>query len=251
MSRTDRQGIPSFSILLLLPLILLLGGCSRSPSFEERKEEGIAAFREGRYEEAVRTLDALARENSRDFDVRYYLARSHEEDGAYPVALREWEDVLVLKPSFVEGHYRKGNCLILLGKREEAIAEWKHVVRLDPTYHKAYYNMARAYEDGENWDEAIRYYIQTIEIDSTFLLGYLNFGLLLQRAQQNDYALHMFDRAIEIDPDFAPPYMNRINILLALDRKEEAAGRIRELLEIESLDPAVRDSLSLLLSGIE
>ena len=238
-------------MLFLVALILLLGGCDRPSSFEERKENGIAAFRDGRYQEAVQTLDALARENSRDFDVRYYLARSHEEEGDFPVALREWDDVLILKPSFVEGHYRKGNCLILLGNREEAIAEWKHAVQIDPAYHKAYYNIARACEDGENWDEATRYYLQTIEADSTFVLGYINFGLLLQRAKQYDYALRMFDRAIDLDPDFAPPYMNRINILLALDRKEEAAGRIRELLEIESLDPVVNDSLSSLLSRIE
>jgi hypothetical protein len=61
----------------------------------------------------------------------------------------------------------------------------------------------------------------------------------------------MYDEAIRLDPSFTGPYLNRIQILLRLGRNAEAASRIRELQQVESIDTVLADSLRALLSRLE
>ncbi|MFH1679463.1 MAG: tetratricopeptide repeat protein [Candidatus Eisenbacteria bacterium] len=242
--------VRSLPVLLFLA-VLLLPSCSRGPSFEERKASGKTAFREKRYADAVELLDGCAREDPRDFDVRYYLARSLEEAGQYALALNEWEHVLLLSPSFAEGYYRKGNVLAMSRRLEAAIGAWKRATEIDPTYSQAYLNQGMAYEDLELWDLAMASYLLAIQSDTTFTPAYLNLALLFERAGEQEKALEMFDESIRFDPEFTAPYLNRIQILIGLGRTEEAAARIRELLDREDLDPATGDSLAALLSRLE
>ena len=227
----------------ILFLALLAASCGRGPSFDERKKNGIEAFQEKRIPDAVELLDGCARENPRDFDVRYYLARSQEEAQNFAVALREWDDVLLLRPEFPEAHYRKGNTLAGLGRLDEAIASWQSAVDRDPTFARAYYNQGAAYENLEKWDDAARCYVLATRADSTFAPAWIDLGLLLQRATQWEGALLSFDRAIRLQPSFTAPYLNRIQILMQLGRKDEAIERIRELEEREGIDTLLADSL--------
>jgi tetratricopeptide (TPR) repeat protein len=231
--------------------IFLLASCARGPSFEQRKEEGIRAFQEGRIPEAVDHLDACSREKPRDFQVRYYLARSLEKGEQFALALSEWEHVLLLSPSFAEGHYRRGNVLAMMKRLGPAIESWGRATELDPTFTEAYLNQGMAYEDLERWDEAMAAYLLAIRADSTFSPAYLNLALLFEKAEAWETALEMFNTAIRIDTTFTGPYLNRIQLLLRLDRKTEATDRIRELLKREGLDAETSDSLSALLRRLE
>lgn len=235
----------------VLALFLLLNAACGGDSYDGRKKSGIEAYQEGRLEEAVEILDQCSRENSRDFDVRYYLARGQSGLGRVPVALREWNDVLILRPEFVEGHYRKGNCLISIGKTEEAIEAWSRAVELDPTYFHAHYNKGRAYEELEKWDHAAASYLKTLEADSTFEPAYINLGLLFQRAEEWDHAFRVYDMALRHHPGNKPLYMNRIRVLIHGGHKKEAASYIRDFLENGEPPEADRESLHALLDSVE
>jgi tetratricopeptide (TPR) repeat protein len=227
----------------ILSLALLVTSCGRSPSFDERKKSGIEAFQEKRIPDAVEILDACARENPRDFEVRYYLARSQEEAQNFTVALREWDDVLLIRPELPEAHYRKGNALAALGRLDDAIASWQGAVDRDPTFARAYYNQGAAYENLEKWDDAARCYVLATRADSTFAPAWIDLGLLFQRAEEWEAALLSFDRAIRLQPSFTAPRLNRIQILMQLGRKADAIERIRELEESGGIDTLLADSL--------
>jgi len=234
-----------------LSLLVLFTGCARGPSFEQRKEDGIRAFQEERIPEAIDLLDGCSREEPRDFQVRYYLARSLEAGEQYALALSEWEHLLLISPSFAEGHYRRGNVLAMMKRLGPAIESWGRATELDPTFTEAYLNQGMAYEDLERWDEAMAAYLLAIRADSTFSPAYLNLALLFEKADAWESALEMFNAAIRLDTTFIGPYLNRIQLLLRLDRKSEAADRIRELLKREGLDAETSDSLSALLRRLE
>lgn len=239
------------ALLLFAVAAAAVLGCARGPSFDERKKAGIDAFKAGRTGVAVEALDACAREAPQDFETRYYLARAQEEAQNFRVALREWDHVLLLRPEFAEGHYRKGNTLAMGGQLMEAIECWTRATEIDPTFAQAYLNRGKAYEDLERWDDAAGAYGMAIRADSTFSPAYLNLALLFEAAEKWDYALEMFDKAIRLDPAFTGPYLNRIQILILLGRKAEAGERIRELQEMENIDPVLSDSLRALLSRVE
>ena len=59
----------------------------------------------------------------------------------FDLALRNWDDVIKLKPNNAEAYNNKGNILFLLEKYEAAIESFKEAIKIKPDYADAYNNL--------------------------------------------------------------------------------------------------------------
>ncbi len=223
-------------------MLAILAGCGGKP-FEERRSEAIALYENGSFEDAIDKLLALSNERKRDFETRYYLARSYEGVRDFSNALDEWDAVIQIRPVFAEGHYRRGNCLAGLNRRKEALAAWNDALVIQPNYKEACFNSAVTHEQMEQYDDAVTWYARTIAIDSTFLPAQHNLGLLLQKAGEWEYALPRFRAIVDLNPKDAAARMNLIRTLGRLGRTEEMEEEIEKYKSIRQVSDRELDSL--------
>ncbi len=227
----------------ILFLVAIVAACSGNQDFETRKTEALALFRSGSLDEAAEALHALSIEDSRDFDVRYYLARTEFNRTNYREALIEWEAVLLLRPAFAEGYYRKGNTLVTLKRPSEAIDAWDEALRYRPQYPEANFNIGRALEGEQNWNDAARSYMAALDGDSTFNPARLNLAKLYMNGGQYEQALVQYEYAAQINPSNQAARGEVIRCLEKLGRHRVAVQYIDECLATLDLNQSVADSL--------
>lgn len=126
------------SILGLLLLLTLPVGCSRqmrpTPVGPTHLEEGLIAYEQNQYEEALKHLEAA----------------------------------LKIDPQNTEALFRRGIIFQKQGKTDEAIAAYREVVRIDPNHFKAHYNLGNLYSyEKSNNAQAIFHYRRFIDMAPT------------------------------------------------------------------------------------
>ena len=100
---------------------------------EELKAQGNAAFKEGRFSEAVQHFTAAIA-----LDPASHLLLSNRSGalaalGSYEAALADAERCLKLNPTWVKAHSRKGAALYGLGRYDEALATYEAGLAADPS----------------------------------------------------------------------------------------------------------------------
>lgn len=233
-------------VRLFIPMFIAVAaiiGCARGPSFEERRDAGIAAYQSGDLEEAEQILYEISADNPRDFETRYYLARTFAGAGNFPRALDEWDAVILLRPAFAEAHYRRGNSLVSLHRTKEAIAAWEDASRLNPGYVEAHYNQAKAYEEIEDYNRAVEKFVEAIGADSTFFPAQYGLAYLLERAEQFDIAADRYRSAMRADSTQVIAQMGYIRALRSSGDPSAAVEELDRFIATRNPQPPLSDSL--------
>jgi tetratricopeptide (TPR) repeat protein len=93
---------------------------------------GEALWREKRYEDAERVLLEGLKQEDRNWQGYFTLARLHWDKGEVMKAAPAIGHTLQLKPDFAEAHLLAGNILLKLNQTDRAIVEYEEYVRLAP-----------------------------------------------------------------------------------------------------------------------
>jgi len=175
--------------------------CKELQRWGERLRDGIVAYQEGRYEEAIPAITALLKENI--------------ERQLQPVALI-WI----------------GNALFNLGRNEEAITSFNKAIEIKPDDHQAWMNWGLALGNLERYEEAIAYFDKALEIKPDFHEAWHSRGVALFSLRRNEDAIASFDKSLDIKPDFYEAWFIKGITLFSLGRNEDAIDFLQQYLTI-------------------
>jgi len=148
---------------------------SSEPSNDARAlfEEGYAAYKDDRDEEAIEKLKK-ATELSPDFPEAHYrlglaynaTKRREEADKAFEAAVKAYEKVTKREPKNSDAYYFLGLSYEQLGKYDEAVKALKEAVKNSPEESDdKYFELANAHFKIAQYDEAVRALNKVLEIN--------------------------------------------------------------------------------------
>jgi tetratricopeptide (TPR) repeat protein len=168
----------------------------------------IAAFlRDGRFE---------GTSNAHRFESLYAQALEAAAAGDIERAVELYDQALVLAPMHAEAHYKRGNALKDIGRREAAILSYGQAIKYKPDYAHAHCNLGVVQQALGLAAEAQSSYDRAIAIDPSDAMAHYNRALLMQDCSRWAEAVENYDRAISINPEFAEAQYNRAMALLFL-----------------------------------
>jgi tetratricopeptide (TPR) repeat protein len=199
---------------------------------------GLALFREGKLDEAVRHLREFLEYDSSRFEApaaHELIGRALRTQGRYPDAEREFRQVLTMTPAnsdvhgllaemllrqekFDEavGHYRQflashpndlstlmqlGIAYVALGRQADAVVQFRRVVELNPRDAAAQRNLARALIESRTFDEAEPPARQAVLLRPNDAIAHDELGLALAGQGKLDDAIVELRRSLQIDPN--------------------------------------------------
>jgi len=107
-------------------------------------EQGIAAFREGRVDEAVRLLREATSRDPRNYRAYLVLGAAHIQRGEHEDAIDAFEAAREVQPNLAHIHYNLGLAYQKAGRPQEAVAAFRAALEADPSYQKAREALERA-----------------------------------------------------------------------------------------------------------
>lgn len=107
---------------------------------------GLAAFKAGKYPEAVTALTQLVTEKPDDLSARFWLGRSQLAAGQTADAIATFQSVLAAKPSSTDTRYWLGMALLRQNRPGEAREQFAQVLAEVPSYALAREGLSQAEE---------------------------------------------------------------------------------------------------------
>ena len=96
--------------------------------------------------------------------------------------------------------YNLGNALFMQDKFEEAVDAYNKALAINEST-LCHYNIAVAYQDMEQLDKAAEHYQKAIDMDNANVEAYLSLGDILIKLNRNEEALQCFTAVLEQEPD--------------------------------------------------
>lgn len=97
-------------------------------------EQGIAAFRAGEFDQAVRVLEEVSRQYPHSYEAFVYLGAAYSQVGRHNLAIGAFRRACEIKPSSPRVHYNLGQAYEAAGVPREAWFEYKRALEIEPNY---------------------------------------------------------------------------------------------------------------------
>jgi predicted O-linked N-acetylglucosamine transferase (SPINDLY family) len=219
-------------------------------------EDGLAAHRAGKLNEAEAIYRRILGSNRRDFDALHMLGIVHAQrsqfeeasqqfraalavDGSFPPllhnygnalsqlgrykeAIDSYDKAIALAPTYAPVHTDRGNAQDKLGLLQDALASFDKALALQPNDAEPHYNKAITLAKLGRKTDALASYDRTLALNPNHPEALANRGELLAGLGRFDEALASLDRAVSRNPNLAPAWLARAQILAALNRLPEA-----------------------------
>jgi tetratricopeptide (TPR) repeat protein len=204
-----------------------------------RKGLGIALATKGQIDEAIRQFQEVIRLKPDDTEAHYNLGIALARKGQTEEAIRQFQEAIRLKPDYTKAHYNLGDALARKGQTDEAIRQFQEAIRLKPDDAEAHNNLGTALARKGQTEEAIRQYQEAIGLKPDNAEAHYNLGNILFKKDQTDEAIRQFQEAIRLTPDYAEAHYSLGN---ALGRKGQIEEAIRQYQEVIRLNPEYADA---------
>ena len=144
-------------------------------------------------------------------------------------------------------HNNLANCLVVLGRLDEAVGAYRRAIALAPDHFEAHLNLARTLQTASKFAEAEAMYARCRRLrpGSTQALGGL--AQALQQQGRIADALASIEQTIALDPANAGHIVNRGNILKAQGRLSEASEAYRRAIVLQPRLAEAHNNLGLTL----
>lgn len=152
------------------------------------------------------------------------------ERGRSEEALRCFQEVLRIKPSYVEEYSNLGMALDRLGRTDEAIAKYHKALALLPAYAEAYNNLGFALSKQGRLEEAEKALREAIRVKPGFARAYHNLGQLLEKQGRLEDAILAFQTAVRLNPWLMVARASLGQALNKTGRFDEAIGEYQAAL---------------------
>ena len=164
-------------------------------------------------------------------DVHYNIANAYFLTEQFDDALEHYRRAIALNDSKPESHYNMGNAYCKLGSYQEAVDAYTKALESDfPAQAQVLYNLGNALFLLEKFEEAVDAYTKALAINESTLCHY-NIAVAYSDLGQLDKAAEHYQEAINMDEANVEAYMSLADILVKLNRNEEAMQAYAAVLE--------------------
>ena len=239
-------GVPR---LLLLAASLLSGG---GDHLSQQKEQGLleagkASLAAGRVQEAIREFDEVLNVNPSFPEAHFYLGEAHSQAGDWDKAILHTRRAIELSPK--SPAYRNQLAMIFVQQKryKDALPEILRAIELKPANFLEfyYYNLAGVYRSLLRMDEALRAYERVLSIAPKFYPAHVAVGELYLERHQLEKATQELTLATLLDSKQPRAYY-----LLGLARAQagkhsEALEAFRKALDLDPSDHRIHYNLGM------
>jgi tetratricopeptide (TPR) repeat protein len=146
---------------------------SVSSSGTDKRERGIALFRQGEHLQAIADLKKAVKDDENDYEAWHFLGLAQIQIDDLKNATKSLQNALTLKPDFAPAHVGYGYVALLQSKWREAIREARLAVNLDPNIPDAHYVIGAASIRTGDHEEAVKHAEAAIQLAPRYAAAYL------------------------------------------------------------------------------
>jgi tetratricopeptide (TPR) repeat protein len=142
------------------------------------------------------------------------LGNIHAAQGAYALALTEYDRAQALSPQDYRVYYHMGKSLSKLHQSDQAIQAFRQSIKLRPTNWEAHYALGEEFAFSGQTVEARSEFRTAVQEKPDYALAHLNLGVSLIRLGDSEGALREFEETQRLDPQnqMAREYINRVRL---------------------------------------
>ena len=181
-----------------------------------------------RYDEAAAGYRRLLELDPNDNKAHYHLAEIHAAREEYRAALEVLAELEATGEERAPARNLKGECLLSLGRLDEAEAELRLALEMDDQLSDAWYNLALLFEERGDGSRAVEAYETRLDMAPKDFRSHFNVARLYGAMGDPERMEASFRASIEHNSEFAVGYLYLAKTLLdrgALDEAEETALR--------------------------
>lgn len=194
---------------------------------------GIVAHRGGRYDDAVRSLEASVALKPNEPETLCNLGAALRALGRTQDAEAAYERALILNPAYVPALNNLGNLLNAIGKTKDAVAAFRATVAAQRDHADAWNSLGLILQAQGELADAEAAFLDTVRAQPRHWDGWNNLGLCRMTLGKLDAAQDAFHRAIEIRPESDVSHGNlgalflRASQMIAAERQSRKAMALR------------------------
>ncbi|OIV90173.1 hypothetical protein TanjilG_01627 [Lupinus angustifolius] len=163
----------------------------------------------------------------------YSLQKDHE------TALKNFQRAVQLNPRFAYAHTLCGHEYVALEDFENGIKCYQSALKVDERHYNAWYGLGMIYLRQEKFDFSEYQFRKAFQINpqSSVIMSY--FGTALHAVKRSHEAMVIMDKAILADQKNPLPMYQKANILMCLEKFDEALEVLEELKECSPSESSV------------
>jgi len=184
------------------------------------------------YRSAMAMWTNVAEQRPENARAQCALGNAYMQKDNVELAVAHYRESVRLNPDYDFAHYNLGRALYAQGQVDEALAHYREAIRCNPTYALAYYNLAVVYADQGDAARAVEYYQHAARVKPRFAEAHTNLGAQLFNLGRDDDAIAALRRALEFSPGDALAHYNLALAMQRQGRLEEAAASLHESLRL-------------------
>ena len=153
-------------------------------------------------------------------------SRALRDEGRFPEAIATLEAMIRVGPYDEDARYLLGGLMEAHATPDEMVRYWSAEAATDPKPQTAWYFWAVGLERAGDGDGAIEKLKRALEIDPAHEMSEHRWGGILEKRGELAAALEHYARATEIHPEFRTAHESCARVLAALGRDAEAKERL-------------------------
>jgi serine/threonine-protein kinase len=156
----------------------------------------------------------------------------YEYEVNFADAEREFKRAIEINPDYATAHQWYAECLMKMGRNEEAIAEIKRAQELDPLSLIINSMVGVAYMENRQYDQAVEQLRKTIEMDANFSRAHFFLAQAYERSEVFEEAISEHEKRFILDGTPPEEAAQKAAALREAHRKSGAKGYWRKQIEM-------------------
>lgn len=152
-------------------------------------------------DQAADTYQSIIRRFPGIVDSYSGLAATRIDSGNFKGSIKPLLQAVSIAPKFPEPHYILGGAYIETGQRKKGIKQWEEVLRLRPNHINVRYDFATVMRWENKLSLAADQYRKILSIEPTEKEAYIELGVILLELEEVDEALRYLKHAVNVIPD--------------------------------------------------
>jgi tetratricopeptide (TPR) repeat protein len=193
---------------------------------------------------------AAARPQDRkaDADTVYKRAQAQYEKREFDEAIKLFNQVVRLDPTYVEAYVSRGMAWNEKGEYDKAIKDFTAGMQVDPKFVPAYINRGISWIEKSEFDKAIKDLDAAVKLDPKDDAALFQRGVAWSKKGDYDTALKDFNASIKLDDKYPPAYFYRGQAQFSKKEYEKALKDYDQSLGLDPKDPAALNAKAWLLA---
>jgi serine/threonine-protein kinase len=156
----------------------------------------------------------------------------YEYEGNFAESEREFKRAIEINPNYATAHQWYAECLLRMGRNEEAVAEIKRAQELDPLSLIINSIVGVAYMENRQYDQATEQLRKTIEMDANFSRARMFLAQAYERTEVFEEAIAEHEKRFILDGTPPEEANQKAAVLREAHRKSGAKGYWRKQIEL-------------------